>query len=106
MVQNFNIALKKAVSAIKLFVTLSSVAVSRQKGRSRVNKCVMWLIWTLGNQDEPMIALVLKSAPKKDFAIAKVRESAARGQIRTSRLSNELESKQPLSVYKTPGAGS
>ena len=28
-------------------MTLSSVAVSRQKGRSRVNKCFMWLIWTL-----------------------------------------------------------
>ena len=55
-------------------MTLSSVAVSRQKGRSRVNKCV---IWTLGNQDKPMIALVLQSAPKKDFAIAKVREGAA-----------------------------
>ena len=30
----------------------------------------MWLIWTLGD-DKPMRALVLKSASKKDFAIAK-----------------------------------
>ena len=55
----------------KFFVTLSSVAVSRQKGRSRVNKCFIGLIWTSGSQDKPMIALVLLSAPKKDFAIAK-----------------------------------
>ena len=47
-----------------LFVTLSSVAVLRQKGRSRVNKCFMRLIWTLGNQDKPMIALVLQRTPK------------------------------------------
>ena len=60
VVQNFNIALKKAVLSHKLFVTLSSVAaISRQKGRSRASKCFVWLIWTLGNQDEPMIALVL-----------------------------------------------
>ena len=36
-----------------------------------------------------MIALVLQSGPKKDFAIAKVRESAAGGQM--PRLSKELE---------------
>ena len=36
-----------------------------------------------------MIALVLQSAPKKDFAIAKVRESAAGGQM--PRLSKEFE---------------
>ena len=35
-----------------------------------------------------MIALVLQSAPKKDFAIAKVREGAAGGQM--SRLSNKI----------------
>ena len=46
--------------------------------------------WTLGNQDKPMIALVLQSAPKKDFAIAKVREGAAEGQM--PRLSKEFES--------------
>ena len=74
----------------KLFVTLSSVAISRQNGRSGVSKCFKWLIWTLGNQDESMIALVLQSAPKKDFAIAKVRESAAEGQM--PRLSKEFES--------------
>ena len=50
----------------------------------------MWLIWMLGNQDKPMIALILQSAPKKDFAIAKVRESAVGGQI--PRLSKEFES--------------
>ena len=54
----------------------------------------MWLIWTLGNQDRPMIALVLQSAPKKDFAITKVRESAARGQM--PRLSKEFESVNKL----------
>ena len=41
-------------------------------------------------QDKPMIALVLQSAPKKDFAIAKVREGAAGGQM--PRLSKEFES--------------
>ena len=56
----------------------------------------MWLIWTLFNQDEPVIVLVLKSAPKKDFAIAKVRESAARGQLGTPRLSKEFESANKL----------
>ena len=43
--------------------------------------CYMWLIWTLRNQDKPMIALVLQRAPKKDFAIAKIREGAAEGQM-------------------------
>ena len=55
-----------------------------------MNKCFMWFIWTLGNQDEPMIALLLQSAPKKDFTIAKVRESTAGGQM--PRLSKEFES--------------
>ena len=36
-----------------------------------------------------MIALVLQSTPKKDFAIAKVREGAARGQM--PRLLKEFE---------------
>ena len=49
----------------------------------------MWLIGTSRSQDEPMIALVLQSAPKKDFAIAKVGESAAGGQM--PRLSKEFE---------------
>ena len=75
-------------------MTLSSVAVSRQKGRSRVNKFFMWIIWTLRIQDKPMIALVLQSAPKKDFAIAKVREGAAGGQ--RPRLSKEFESVNKL----------
>ena len=70
-------------------MTLSSVAKSRQKGRSIVSKCFMWLIWTLGNQDEPMVALVLQSAPKKDFEIAKVGKSTAGGQM--PRLSKEFE---------------
>ena len=35
----------------------------------------------LRNQDRPMIACVLQSARKKDFAIAKVREGAAGGQM-------------------------
>ena len=56
----------------------------------------MWLIWTLGNQDQPVIALVVYTAPKKDFAIAKVGESAAEGQIRTPRLSKEFESVNKL----------
>ena len=54
-------------------MTLSSVAVSRQKGRSRVNKSFMRIIWTLRNQDRPMIAFVLQSARKKDFEIANCR---------------------------------
>ena len=37
-----------------------------------------------------MIALVLQSAPKEDFAIAKVREGAAGGQM--PRLSKEFKS--------------
>ena len=43
-----------------------------------------------------MIALVLQSAPKKDFAIAKVREGAAGGQM--PRLSKEFESVTKLLV--------
>ena len=39
----------------------------------------------LGNQDEPIIALVLKSASKKNFAIAEVGESAAGGQMLLSK---------------------
>ena len=35
----------------------------------------------LRNQDKPMIACVLQSASKKDFAIAKVGEGAAEGQM-------------------------
>ena len=35
----------------------------------------------LGNQDQPMIVLVLQSVPKKDFAIVKVSKSAAEGQM-------------------------
>ena len=50
----------------------------------------------LRNQDSPMIAFVLQSARKKDFAIAKVREGAAGGQM--LRLSKEFESKQTLSI--------
>ena len=59
-------------------MTLSSVAVSRQKGRSRVNESFMRIIWMLRNQERPMIAFVLQSARKKDFASAKVKEGAAR----------------------------
>ena len=53
----------------------------------------------LRNQDRPMIAFVLQSAPKKDFASAKVREGAAGGQM--LRLSKEFESvnKLFLSAY-------
>ena len=52
----------------------------------------------LRNQDKPMIAFVLQSARKKDFAIAKVREGAAGGQM--PRLSKKFESanKLPLSA--------
>ena len=71
-------------------MTLSSVVVLRQKGKSKVNKRFVRIIWTLGNQDKPMIALVLQSAPKRDFAIAKVREGAAGSQM--PRLSKEYES--------------
>ena len=47
-------------------MTLSSVAISRQKGRSRVSKTFMWLIWTLGNQDESMIfASIVKRAKER-----------------------------------------
>ena len=48
----------------------------------------------LRNQDRPMIAFVLQSAPKKDFAIAKVREGAAGDQM--PRLSKEFESVNKL----------
>ena len=41
-----------------------------------------------------MIALVLQSTPKKDFAIAKVRESVAGGQM--PRLLKEFESANKL----------
>ena len=58
----------------------------------------------LRNQDKPMIAFVLQSARKKDFAIAKVREGAAGGQM--PRLSKEFECKQTFSVCITPGVGS
>ena len=50
----------------------------------------------LRNQDRPMIAFVLQSARKKDFAIAIVREGAAGGQIRTPRLSKGFESVNKL----------
>ena len=40
-----------------------------------------------------MVALVLQSAPNKDFAIAKVREGAAGGEM--PRLSKECPSSQP-----------
>ena len=55
----FQCSSEKSCLSHKLLVTLSSVAVSRQMERSRVSTCFMWLIWTLGNQDEPMIVLVL-----------------------------------------------
>ena len=61
----------------------------------------------LRNQDRPMIAFVLQSARKKDFASAKVKEGAAGGQM--LRLSKEFESvnKLFLSAYlyqdPTPG---
>ena len=55
----------------------------------------------LHNQDRPMIAFVLQSARKKDFASAKVKEGAAGGQM--LRLSKEFECKQTLSVCITPG---
>ena len=58
----------------------------------------------LRNQDKPMIAFVLQSAPKKDFAIAKVREGAAGGQM--PRLSKEFESVNKLFVCITSGVGS
>ena len=51
-----------------------------------------------------MIVLVLQSAPKKDFAIMKVREGAAEGQM--PRLSKEFGSvnKLFLSAYhRAPG---
>ena len=64
---------------------------------SRVSKCLMRLIWTLGNKDELMIALVSLSARKKDFAIAKVRKSAAGGQM--PRFSKEFESINKLFLF-------
>ena len=48
----------------------------------------------LRNQDKPMIVFVMQSAPKKDFAIAKVREGAAGGQM--PQLSKEFESVNKL----------
>ena len=48
----------------------------------------------LRNQDRPMIAFVLQSARKKDFASAKVKEGAAGGQM--LRLSKEFESVNKL----------
>ena len=58
----------------------------------------------LRNQDRPMIAFVLQSARKKDFASAKVKEGAAGGQM--LRLWKEFESVNKLSVCITPGVGS
>ena len=58
----------------------------------------------LRNQDRPMIAFVLQSARKKDFAIAKVREGAAGGQM--LRLSKEFESVNQGSATYGPRAGS
>ena len=81
MVQIFQYSFEKSCFSHKLFVTLSSVAVSRQKGRSRVNESFMRIIWMLRNQERPMIAFVLQSARKKDFASAKVKEGAAGGQM-------------------------
>ena len=52
----------------------------------------------LRNQDKPMIAFVLQSARKKDFAIAKVREDAAGGQM--PRLSKEFEGVKSFSLLK------
>ena len=75
-------------------MTLLSVAVSRQKGRSRVNESFMRIIWMLRNQERPMIAFVLQSARKKDFASAKVKEGAAGGQM--LRLSKEFKSVNKL----------
>ena len=40
--KTFVIALRKSCLSHKLFVTLSLVAKSRQKGRSKVSKCFMW----------------------------------------------------------------
>ena len=48
----------------------------------------------LRNQDKPMIALVLQDARKKDFAIVKVREGAAGGQM--PRLAKKFESVNKL----------
>ena len=48
----------------------------------------------LRNQDRPMIAFVLQSARKKDFASAKVKESATGGQM--LRLLKEFESVNKL----------
>ena len=48
----------------------------------------------LRNQDKPMIALILQSTPKKDFAIVKVRKGTAGGQM--PRLSKEFESVNKL----------
>ena len=48
----------------------------------------------LRNQDRPMIAFVLQSARKKDFASAKVKEGAAGSQM--PRLSKEFESVNKL----------
>ena len=48
----------------------------------------------LRNQDRPIIAFVLQSAPKKDFASAKIKEGAAGGQM--LQLSKEFESVNKL----------
>ena len=48
----------------------------------------------LRNQDRPMIALVLQKVPKKNFAIVKVREGTAGGQM--PRLLKEFESVNKL----------
>ena len=48
----------------------------------------------LRNQDRPMIAFVLQSARKKDFASAKVKEGTAGGQM--LRLLKEFESVNKL----------
>ena len=57
----------------------------------------MLLIWMLCNQDKPMIAFVLQSGRKKFFAIAKLREVAAGGQM--PRLSKEVEGVNKLYLF-------
>ena len=55
----------------------------------------------LRNQDRTMIAFVLQSARKKDFASAKVKEGAAGGQM--LRLSKEFESVNKLFCLHNTG---
>ena len=56
----------------------------------------MRLISTFGNQEKPMIALVLQSAPIKDFAIAKCYRKCSKRPNRNAAIIERAESVNKL----------